>query len=170
MGRQYNHRFVQSTEMSIKVYSEDKVREVHNVKKFKEKYHLIQAAGGVVTDNKGRVLLIFRRNKWDLPKGKVEDNEPIELCAEREVKEETGLKELLLRNPLLITYHTYKEKGESILKETHWFLLDAPPNQEFQPQTEEDIIKVEWVEKERLSEYKNNTYLLIKEVLASAGY
>jgi len=156
--------------MPVNIYTENQKQQVDDLRKFKKKYLLIIAAGGLVTNDEGKVLLIFRKDKWDLPKGKVEDNEPIELCAEREVKEETGLKELHLRNPLLITYHTYKEKGKSILKETHWFLLDAPPNQEFQPQTEEDIIKVEWVEKERLSEYKNNTYLLIKEVLASAGY
>ncbi len=156
--------------MPVIVYTENQKQQVDDLIKFKEKYRLIIAAGGVVTNDEGKVLLIFRRGKWDLPKGKVEDNEPIELCAEREVKEETGLKELLLRKPLVITYHTYTEKGKSILKETHWFLLDASPDQEFEPQTEEDILKVEWVEKERLGAYKNNTYPLIIDVLAVAGY
>ncbi len=156
--------------MPVIVYTENQKQQVDDLRKFKEKYRLIIAAGGVVTNDEGKVLLIFRRGKWDLPKGKVEGNEPIELCAEREVKEETGLKELLLRKPLVITYHTYTEKGKSILKETHWFLLDASPDQEFEPQTEEDIFKVEWVEKERLSAYKNNTYPLIIDVLAVAGY
>ncbi len=156
--------------MPVNIYTENQKQQVDDLIKFKKKYLLIIAAGGLVTNDEGKVLLIFRRGKWDLPKGKVEDNEPIELCAEREVKEETGLKELLLRKPLVITYHTYTEKGKSILKETHWFLLDASPDQEFEPQTEEDILKVEWVEKERLSAYKNNTYPLIIDVLAVAGY
>ena len=113
--------------MPVNIYTENQKQQVDDLIKFKKKYLLIIAAGGVITNDEGKVLLIFRKDKWDLPKGKVEDNEPIELCAEREVKEETGLKELLLRKPLLITYHTYTEKGRSILKETHWFLLDAPP-------------------------------------------
>ena len=156
--------------MAITVYTEDIARTIEDPEKFKTDYHFIKAAGGAVTDDKGRILLIYRKGKWDLPKGKLEDNEPIELCADREVKEETGLIELELRKPLIITYHTYTEKGESILKETHWFLFDAPGQQILQPQTEEGIFKVEWVERSDLSQYMNNTYQLIKDVLITAGF
>lgn len=156
--------------MPITVYTEDKVQQVADPENFKKNFHLIKAAGGAVTDDEGKILLIFRKGKWDLPKGKLEDNEPLELCADREIKEETGLNELELRKPLLITYHTYSEKGKSILKETHWFLFDAPGSQRVQPQTEEDILKVEWVEKGRLSENMKNSYQLIRDVLAAAGY
>ena len=156
--------------MAITVYKEDKSQQVDDLKKFAKNYHLIKAAGGLVTDDDARVLLIFRRGKWDLPKGKAEDNEPIELCANREVIEETGLNELVLRKPLAVTYHTYFEKGKDILKETHWFLFDAPGKQQLQPQLEEDILKVEWVKKEDLKEYKKNTFPLIKDVLEAAGY
>ena len=156
--------------MPITVYTDDISQQVSDPENFKKNYHLIIAAGGAVTDSQKRILLIFRKGKWDLPKGKQEDDEPLEFCADREIKEETGLNELELRKPLLITYHTYTEKGKSILKETHWFLFDAPGNQKVQPQTEEEILKIEWVEKERLSEYMNNSYQLIKDVLASAGY
>ena len=83
--------------MSITVYTEDNARTVDDPEKFKTDFHLIKAAGGAVTDDEGRILLIYRKGKWDLPKGKLEDNEPIELCADREVKEETGLTELELR-------------------------------------------------------------------------
>ena len=116
------------------------------------------------------MLLIYRRGKWDLPKGKAEENEPIELCAHREVMEETGLNKILLRKPLAITYHTYIEKGKDILKETHWFLFDAPGKQHLEPQVDEDILKVEWVERERVNDYKRNTYLLIRDVLDAAGF
>lgn len=156
--------------MPITVYTEDKSQLVTDPEKFRKKYHLIIAAGGAVTDDEKRILLILRKGKWDLPKGKQEDNEPLELCADREIKEETGLNDLELRKPLLITYHTYTEKEKSILKETHWFLFEAHGNQKVQPQTEEDILKIEWVEKERLNEYMNNSYQLIRDVLASAGY
>ncbi|HUQ67524.1 MAG TPA: NUDIX domain-containing protein [Flavitalea sp.] len=156
--------------MPVRVYKEDKIQQVEDLKAYSKNFEVIKAAGGAVTDDEGRILLIFRRGKWDLPKGKLEQNEPIELCAEREVKEETGLKHLELRKPLMVTYHTYSEKGTSILKETHWFLFDAPGQQKLQPQKEEDISKAEWVEKENTGEYKKNTYQLIKEVLAAAGY
>ena len=156
--------------MPVTVYTEDHSQSVDDLKKFAKDYTLVQAAGGVVTDDKARVLLIHRRGKWDLPKGKAEENEPLELCANREVIEETGLNELVLRKRLAITYHTYIEKGKDILKETHWYLFDAPGTQQLKPQLEEDISKVEWVEPEKVDEYKKNTYLLIRHVLEAAGF
>ena len=86
------------------------------------KHHLtlVQAAGGLVLTPNQNVLLIFRRGKWDLPKGKLDDGEALDVCAVREVEEETGLSNIHLKEKLLITYHTYYEQGEHILKETHW--------------------------------------------------
>jgi 8-oxo-dGTP pyrophosphatase MutT (NUDIX family) len=156
--------------MAITVYTEDKAVQVNDAESFSKQYQIIRAAGGVVVDEEGRVLLIFRRGKWDLPKGKREQNEPIELCADREVKEETGLTELQLRKPLITTYHTYSEKGKSILKETFWFQFDGQSNQKLKPQVEEDIMKVEWVSKKNLQTYTDNTYQLINDVLRAAGF
>jgi 8-oxo-dGTP pyrophosphatase MutT (NUDIX family) len=156
--------------MSVLVYTDDEFQQVDDLKSFSKKYHLIHAAGGVVQNDNRDVLLIYRRGKWDLPKGKIENNEPLELGAEREVKEETGLTDLMLRRPLHITYHTYAEKGKDILKETHWYLFDAPGSQPLAPQTEEDINEVIWVSKDKVVNYKKNTYALIKDVLAEAGF
>ena len=155
--------------MPVTIYTENESHAIDDLEKFARNYIIVKAAGGVVTDDKARVLLIYRRGKWDLPKGKAEENEPLELCAHREVIEETGLQELVLRKPLVITYHTYAEKGKDILKETHWYLFDAPGHQTLEPQLEEDILKVEWVEAGKLNDYKRNTYLLINEVLSAAG-
>src|SRR4051794_29526689 len=54
---------------------------------------LVPAASAVVVDGDGRVLLHRRRDndRWALPGGKMELGESIGECAEREVKEETGL-------------------------------------------------------------------------------
>src|SRR5215831_9033385 len=75
-------------------------------KAFWKKFILIKAGGGLVRNDKGEVLFMFRRNKWDLPKGKLDHGETLEACALREVQEETGLKELSLEKPLLVTWHT----------------------------------------------------------------
>ena len=40
---------------------------------FFKHFTVIKAAGGLVKNNKGEILLIFRRGKWDLPKGKLDE-------------------------------------------------------------------------------------------------
>ena len=87
-------------------------------KAFYKKFILIKAAGGLVTNEKGDILFIFRKNKWDLPKGKLEDGEAIETCAVRETEEETGLTGVAMEKPLITSHHTYDESGHHILKET----------------------------------------------------
>ena len=51
------------------------------LKKFTKKIPLVVAAGGVVTNKKGKVLFIYRNDKWDLPKGKLDKGETLEECA-----------------------------------------------------------------------------------------
>ncbi len=156
--------------MALKIYFDDKQRLVEENNVLLEKYKMIRAAGGLVVDDEGKILMIFRRGKWDLPKGKFEDGETLEECAKREVIEETGLATLDLKTPLLVTYHTYAEKKGLYLKETHWFLFEAPGKQELVPQTEEDISKIDWVNPADIKDYISNTYGLIKDVLEKGGY
>ena len=155
--------------MAVKIYFEDEFKMIHDTAEFIKDYTMIAAAGGVVINDEGRILMIFRRGKWDLPKGKLEEGELIEDCAEREVKEETGLSDIKLEKFLLTTYHTYSEKGKSILKDTHWYLFRAHGIQDVNPQTEEDIMKIEWVYPSELPGYTNNTYELIRDVLRATG-
>jgi 8-oxo-dGTP pyrophosphatase MutT (NUDIX family) len=131
---------------------------------------IIRAAGGLVQNERGAILFMFRRNKWDLPKGKIDAGESPEECAVREVQEETGIGEVALKDFLLITHHTYEENGTSILKETHWFRMFATGDQELIPQIEEDITELKWVDAGGLAEMLGNTYPNILEVLKKAGY
>ena len=132
---------------------------------FKTHFTPITAGGGVVYNDSGKILFIFRRQKWDLPKGKHDEGETIEECSLREVKEETGLTEVHLQNCLGNTYHVYREKGKTILKTTVWFSMRSPGNQPLIPQTEEDIEDIKWLGENEWSEVLNQTYPSIKLLL-----
>lgn len=133
-----------------------------------KKFTLIAAAGGLVFNEKKEVLLIFRRGKWDLPKGKLDKGESLEECALREVKEETGLQKIKLNKFLTITYHTYREGTRFILKESHWFMMKATMEQRLIPQTEEDIVEIRWAGKKEIPVYLMNSYPSISDVLKTA--
>ncbi len=136
---------------------------------FLKKFILVTAAGGLVQNEKKEYLLIFRKGKWDLPKGKLDKGEKLEDCATREVEEETGLKEVKLIRPLCVTYHTYHEGARFILKESHWYTMKVKGTQVLVPQTEEDIHEIRWVKKEGLSEYIKISYPSVADVLRSAA-
>jgi len=138
-------------------------------KAFWKKFTVIKAAGGLVCNEAGQVLMINRRGKWDLPKGKLDPDESLETCAVREVKEETGLKVLKIEGPLLTTYHTYDESGKHILKEGYWYKMIAPGVQSLHPETAEDITEVLWVHDKEISSKLDQTFPLIREVFHAAG-
>ena len=129
----------------------------------------IIAGGGVVVNENNQVLFIYRRKKWDLPKGKLDPGEDIKACAIREVMEETGIRNLTIGNLIIVTTHSYEEKGLNMQKETHWFEMKASTvdNSTLTPQLEEDIEKIEWVSPENLEEYLSETYTTIQQVLNS---
>lgn len=131
---------------------------------------LIEAAGGLVINEKGEVLFIFRRGKWDLPKGKLDPGETMEACALREVKEETGLVQLSLKRFLLVTDHEYEDAGKPILKKSYWYLMHADSHQSLVPQTEEDISEIQWIGPAGFKRVERNTYPTILEVLRAGGF
>jgi 8-oxo-dGTP pyrophosphatase MutT (NUDIX family) len=131
----------------------------------KKRFTIIQAAGGAVINSESGVLLIFRRGKWDLPKGKLDEGESLEKCAVREVEEETGLSDVQLNSFLITTYHTYMEEGKSILKETHWYKMSIREKQELTPQLEEDILECRWVSIAELSSFEDNMQPSVRDVV-----
>lgn len=133
-----------------------------------KKFTLISAAGGLVFNEKDEILLIFRRGKWDLPKGKLDKGEKLEDCAIREVKEETGLQKVKLGKFITLTYHTYHEGSRFILKESHWFIMKTKSGQEVKPQTEEEITEIRWGKKDDLPVYLLNSYPSVADVLKTA--
>lgn len=127
----------------------------------------IIAAGGLVMNDKKELLMIFRRGKWDLPKGKLDSAETIEACAVREVKEETGLKHVELKKFIGKTIHEYDDEHihRDVIKETHWFEMIAPGDQQLIPQTEEGIEQIEWLDEKQVKEKLNNSYKNIIEII-----
>jgi len=130
-----------------------------------KRFQRIQAGGGLVINEKNQILFIFRNGKWDLPKGKIEPNETIELGAIREVEEECGLKVSKIEKHLAITYHTYLFDGKHILKSNYWFLMHADSAQNLVPQAEENILKVEWVDRDKVKPLLSNSYEAIEELV-----
>ncbi len=135
-------------------------------KAFFKHFKGIEAAGGIVQNEKKELLFIFRRGKWDLPKGKMEKKESAAACAQREIEEETGVAGLVLKKKIGETYHTYDEFGKHILKTSHWFYFTCNSKQTLQPQLAEDITKVEWVKTKDISIPMSDTYENIKEISA----
>jgi len=138
-------------------------------KMFWKHFTVIQAGGGLVKNNKGEILMIYRRGKWDLPKGKLDKGETIEACALREVQEETGLKQVTLKSPLTVTYHTYEDFGKHILKESHWYNMKSTGHEKTTPQTEEDIHEIQWVKPAAMAEKIRNTFPSIIDVMQAAS-
>ena len=106
---------------------------------FKSNFTLIIAAGGLVLNSRKEFLFIFRGDKWDLPKGRIEKGEQIKETALREVEEECGISKLTLNKFLITTYHFFYHNNQNKLKETHWYEMETKSDEILIPQLEEGI-------------------------------
>jgi ADP-ribose pyrophosphatase YjhB (NUDIX family) len=112
----------------------------------------IPAAGGLVKSKEQNFLMIYRFGKWDLPKGKIEGDEKSEEAALREVKEETGIKDIFVDFYLGKSYHIYRSprKGIRCLKVTDWYAMLCLSEGILSPQTEEGISEAQWASWEKV--------------------
>lgn len=125
-------------------------------------FSLVEAAGGLVEHQNGKVLFIYRNNKWDLPKGKIEKKEIFIDGAVREVMEETGVKDLIVKKNLNQTFHIFSKNGSYKLKKTYWYLMTTSYDGVLEPQLEEGIIMAKWKTKEEIPYLMQNAYKNIK--------
>ncbi len=130
---------------------------------FLNKFNIVSAAGGLVLNPKKEVLFIYRNDKWDLPKGRIEKGETVETAAIREVEEECGIYNLKIIKPLLTTYHVYFQNGTK-LKETFWFLMNSDYSKVLKPQLEEGITEVVFKTDTEIYAALKNSYGNIKLV------
>jgi 8-oxo-dGTP pyrophosphatase MutT (NUDIX family) len=147
---------------SLYIFHEDMLMVIEE---FKACFHVIEAGGGVVFNEQQEFLAIERNGVWDLPKGKLEKGEDFAGAALREVKEETGLKEVTLKEPLMSTYHTYRLKGKKVLKKTRWFEMLYTGTELPVLQSEEGITDFRWVSPGNTGFIRQNTYASILDVL-----
>ncbi len=128
----------------------------------KREFTIMKAAGGVVVKKK-EILMIYRLNRWDLPKGKAEKKETMKETAKREVEEECNI-DVQLQQRICATWHTYTRNKKRILKKTNWYLMNCVNDEKMEPQTDEGIEKVEWLTTERVTDKLHLTYPSIKHV------
>ena len=151
--------FTENNAVSFDCKSEDELKKVFHDHKF------IEAAGGIV-EHQGKYLFILRNNFWDIPKGKLDQDETPEIDVVTEIEQECGLHQPVIISKLTDTFHTYEHKGKNVLKKTYWYLLKSTEkNLNMTPQTEEGITEVRLFDKNQFSEIKSNTYLSILEVI-----
>jgi len=127
--------------------------------------HLIHAAGGLIsTEGQRKLLCIFRKGKWDLPKGKIDEGEASDVAAWREVQEECGINSHVIASFFQSTYHFYIMKVHWVLKQTDWYLMNAA-EEALIPQIEEDITQASWIPLKAIEQVYENTYPLIKDLI-----
>ena len=134
-------------------------------KDVKNYFKYVQAAGGLVTNQKNQFLFIKRLGVWDLPKGKMEKNEKPKICALREVAEETGISGITITEKLPATYHIYFQDEQFFLKKTDWYRMKTEDTEEPTPQAEENITAAVWLDKRESQDALSQSYRSLKDTL-----
>jgi 8-oxo-dGTP pyrophosphatase MutT (NUDIX family) len=137
--------------------------------KLKDKLQVIKAAGGVVENHEGKILMMKRLGFWDLPKGKAEANEKSKKTAEREVEEECGVS-VIVNDKICTTWHTYIMKGKLVLKQTKWYAMKLISDKNMKPQVEEDIEELRWMSDEEVEQALKCSYNSIAHVLKKSEH
>lgn len=137
-------------------------------REFSDAFQVVEAAGGIVRNPSGETLFIYRKDKWDLPKGKMEAGETAEDAARREVMEECGMKDLEVGRFVATTYHIYEEKQKQILKHSHWFEMRSTARI-LTPQTEEGISEAVWSDARATEKRLTDSYPNIRLLLSCSG-
>ena len=133
-------------------------------RRFASRFVAVEAAGGIVENELGEMLLIYRRERWDLPKGHIDAGEDALSAAIREIAEETGVVGLNFVAQIGNTLHAYNVYGKWELKLTHWFAFSCHSSSTT-PQTDEDIVLAVWADREKTIECMTNSYPTIREIV-----
>lgn len=129
------------------------------------------SAGGLVVDDRGRVLLIRTRDLrdrtvWTLPKGALAAGESSRDAAVREVQEETGYRCEVVRELEAATYW-FQRDGRRVRKTVRWFLMRPL---ERVGEHDQEVEEVAWVERdEALARLRYESDRRLVAALAAGG-
>jgi len=141
------------------------VKDIKSIKDFlRRRFKVIDAAGGIVA-KRGRLLMIFRMKKWDLPKGKRDPGESSRQTAVREVNEECGV-DVKLGKRIVTTWHTYTMNKNKMLKRTRWYAMQLEDDSKMKPATQEDIEEIRWMTRKEVYHALENSYNSIRFVFS----
>ncbi len=139
-------------------------------KVFRSLFVYIKAAGGLVQNDKGDLLMIYRNKHWDLPKGKMESGETPDQTAVREVEEECGVTKLKITNELMLTHHIFFQDKYECIKRTYWYEMKCSDLAKPKPQAKEGILKAEWLRRDDVKKVWNKIYPSLREVITAASF
>lgn len=145
---------------SITFIVDDKVAIEEQIKGY---YKVVKAAGGVVFNHENKILMMHRLSKWDLPKGKRDDDEKSKETAIREVGEECNIT-VVLGDKVCTTWHTYAMGNNKILKRTKWYRMNCVDDSEMRPQLDEGIDELQWMDEKQIQQALLNSYSSIRYV------
>lgn len=76
-------------------------------------------------DNLEILLIQDAKNRWTIPKGHIEEGETAKQTAEREIQEETGLREMKVYDFLGKIHFQYRRQQSLVLMTTDIFLVEG---------------------------------------------
>lgn len=136
------------------------------IARLEQQYPVVNAAGGLVMSPAGKLLMIFRKGCWDLPKGKAEGSERTRETALREVVEECGIPKPHSAMEFFTTRHFYRENNSGFIKKSVWFMMEVDSdNIPLFPQAEEDITRAIWCSKEEYLNLRKDCYPSVRELI-----
>jgi 8-oxo-dGTP pyrophosphatase MutT (NUDIX family) len=141
----------------------DNLDELYN--NFRSYFKFIPAAGGIVRNEKQESLFIFRRGRWDLPKGKADKGEKPEQTAIREVEEECNIRGVTITRFIASSHHIYYLEEDIVLKKTNWFEMEYTGKQAPRPCKKEGITDYQWLPDDKIEAIADNTFPAILEVV-----
>lgn len=124
----------------LKTYISDVSAAINHFQSYKS---VIPVRGAIILNKKMTKALMVKGWKssatWGFPRGKINKNEPDDLCAVREVYEEIGFDISPYLVPEDYIEVTIRQKNFKL-----YIICGVPGNTQFCPQTRKEISKIEW--------------------------
>ena len=128
-----------------------RVKKVRPSKVHKKVRRELSAGGVAVRQERGQWVVALLKTEhrrgavWVLPKGHVETGkrEAIADAAKREVQEEAGIMDLIVKEQLGTTRFVFQAEQALVKKTVHYFLM-VTTQQELHPQHEEGFLEAGW--------------------------